>query len=188
MIANAAVGTATAVDVYEAFEAGTAAAVEESFILPTEVYFNQPLFDLPLAAPDDWAGRVDFKQEVIYLSRVLNAYRTVRQLDWPGIAPFPAHGAVWPRRRLDTRLVELAEEAKQIGFAGVIIALLFFYIIGMGLVRPEQLRRDLGLALAAARAARVPLVIGSAAMAGAGSSRALSVVIKIRSAIRAAAT
>jgi geranylgeranyl reductase family protein len=39
------------------------------------------------------------------------ANRTVRQLDWPGIAPFPAHGAVWPRRRLDHRLMELAAKA-----------------------------------------------------------------------------
>ena len=39
------------------------------------------------------------------------ANRTVRQLDWPGIAPFPAHGAVWPRRRLDQRLMELAGKA-----------------------------------------------------------------------------
>ncbi|UDY34777.1 geranylgeranyl reductase family protein [Dermatobacter hominis] len=36
---------------------------------------------------------------------------TVRQMDWPGIAPFPAHGAVWPRRRLDERLMELAGKA-----------------------------------------------------------------------------
>jgi geranylgeranyl reductase family protein len=39
------------------------------------------------------------------------ANRTVRQLEWPGIDPFPAHGAVWPRRRLDARLMELAAEA-----------------------------------------------------------------------------
>ena len=39
------------------------------------------------------------------------ANRTVRQLPWPGIAPFPPHGAVWPRRRLDARLMELAEKA-----------------------------------------------------------------------------
>jgi len=39
------------------------------------------------------------------------ANRTVRQLDWPGSARFPAHGAVWPRRRFDTRLLELAAEA-----------------------------------------------------------------------------
>lgn len=39
------------------------------------------------------------------------ANRTRRQLEWPGIAPFPAHGAVWPRRRLDTALVEQAGAA-----------------------------------------------------------------------------
>jgi geranylgeranyl reductase family protein len=39
------------------------------------------------------------------------ANRTVRQLDWPGGARFPSHGAVWPRRRLDTRLIDLAAEA-----------------------------------------------------------------------------
>ncbi len=39
------------------------------------------------------------------------ANRTVRQLEWPGIPPFPPHGAVWPRRRLDARLMELAEKA-----------------------------------------------------------------------------
>ncbi len=39
------------------------------------------------------------------------ANSTVRQLDWPGIPPFPAHGAVWPRRRLDAHLMELAESA-----------------------------------------------------------------------------
>ena len=41
----------------------------------------------------------------------MQANRTTRQLDWPGIDPFPPHGAVWPRRRLDSRLMELAEKA-----------------------------------------------------------------------------
>lgn len=41
----------------------------------------------------------------------MKANRTVRQMDWPGIAPFPAHGAVWPRRRLDLRLMELADKS-----------------------------------------------------------------------------
>ena len=41
----------------------------------------------------------------------MKANRTVRQMDWPGIAPFPAHGAVWPRRRLDERLMELASKS-----------------------------------------------------------------------------
>lgn len=39
------------------------------------------------------------------------ANRTVRQLEWPGIPPYPAHGAVWPRRGLDQRLVDMAQEA-----------------------------------------------------------------------------
>ncbi len=39
------------------------------------------------------------------------ANSTVRQMDWPGIAPFPDHGAVWPRRRLDERLMDLAAKA-----------------------------------------------------------------------------
>lgn len=39
------------------------------------------------------------------------ANSTVRQMEWPGIDPFPDHGAVWPRRRLDERLMELAVKA-----------------------------------------------------------------------------
>lgn len=39
------------------------------------------------------------------------AGRTVRELDWPRTSRFPAHGAVWPRRRLDAALVDAAAEA-----------------------------------------------------------------------------
>jgi geranylgeranyl reductase family protein len=39
------------------------------------------------------------------------ANRTRRQLPWPGTDRFPAHGAVWPRRHLDARLAEAAQEA-----------------------------------------------------------------------------
>src|ERR671917_384538 len=48
------------------------------------------------------------------------------------------------------------------------------YYLGSGasLVKPEQLRRDLGLALSEARAAGAPLVIGSAAMGGGAPHRA----------------
>jgi hypothetical protein len=42
----------------------------------------------------------------------------------------------------------------------------FYLGSGTSLVKPEQLRRDLGLALAGARDAGAPLVIGSAAMGG----------------------
>ncbi len=39
------------------------------------------------------------------------AGRQRRELPWPEHGRFPAHGAVWPRRRLDAHLVEAAEKA-----------------------------------------------------------------------------
>ena len=36
---------------------------------------------------------------------------TERMLQWPGTSRFPAHGAVWPRRKLDAALVDAATEA-----------------------------------------------------------------------------
>lgn len=36
---------------------------------------------------------------------------TRRELPWPGTSRFPAHGAVWPRRRLDAALADAAAEA-----------------------------------------------------------------------------
>jgi menaquinone-9 beta-reductase len=60
-------------------------------------------------ALDELGVALDDAHRIDGLRMVAN--RTVRQLDWPGIAPFPPHGAVWPRRRLDARLMELAAEA-----------------------------------------------------------------------------
>ena len=39
------------------------------------------------------------------------ANKTERELAWPGTSRFPAHGAVWPRRRLDAALIDAAAEA-----------------------------------------------------------------------------
>lgn len=39
------------------------------------------------------------------------ANKTERELLWPGTSRFPAHGAVWPRRRLDAALINAAAEA-----------------------------------------------------------------------------
>ena len=39
------------------------------------------------------------------------AGKKIRELDWPKTARFPAHGAVWPRRRLDAALIDAATEA-----------------------------------------------------------------------------
>ena len=33
------------------------------------------------------------------------AGKKVRELDWPATSRFPSHGAVWPRRQLDTALI-----------------------------------------------------------------------------------
>ena len=35
----------------------------------------------------------------------------VRELAWPTTDRFPAHGAVWPRRRLDAALIDAAVDA-----------------------------------------------------------------------------
>jgi menaquinone-9 beta-reductase len=39
------------------------------------------------------------------------AGRQRRELDWPTTGRFPSHGAVWPRRRFDTRLMQAAMDA-----------------------------------------------------------------------------
>ncbi len=39
------------------------------------------------------------------------AGKKVRELDWPTTDRFPAHGAVWPRRRLDAALIDAAVAA-----------------------------------------------------------------------------
>jgi geranylgeranyl reductase family protein len=39
------------------------------------------------------------------------ANKTERELLWPATSRFPAHGAVWPRRRLDAALIDAAAEA-----------------------------------------------------------------------------
>ena len=39
------------------------------------------------------------------------AGKKVRELDWPETSRFPPHGAVWPRRQLDTALMDEASRA-----------------------------------------------------------------------------
>lgn len=36
------------------------------------------------------------------------AFKATRELAWPSTGRFPAHGAVWPRHRLDTALIDIA--------------------------------------------------------------------------------
>ena len=37
--------------------------------------------------------------------------KTVRELDWPTTDRFPSHGAVWPRRRFDAAIIDVAAKA-----------------------------------------------------------------------------
>ncbi len=39
------------------------------------------------------------------------ANQTTRELDWPSTSRYPSHGAVWPRRHLDTVLIDAAADA-----------------------------------------------------------------------------
>ena len=55
--------------------------------------------DIPL----DDAHRIDGLRMI--------AGRQERELPWPGRGRFPAHGAVWPRRRLDAALADAARDA-----------------------------------------------------------------------------
>jgi geranylgeranyl reductase family protein len=41
----------------------------------------------------------------------MKAHRTERLLPWPDTGRYPAHGAVWPRRRFDKALIDAASEA-----------------------------------------------------------------------------
>jgi geranylgeranyl reductase family protein len=56
-----------------------------------------------LKIPLDDAHRIDGLRMI--------AGRRERELPWPGGARFPAHGAVWPRRRLDAALLDAAQDA-----------------------------------------------------------------------------
>jgi menaquinone-9 beta-reductase len=56
-----------------------------------------------LAIPLDDAHRIDGLRMI--------AGRQVRELPWPAGGRFPAHGAVWPRRRLDAALIDAAAAA-----------------------------------------------------------------------------
>ncbi len=41
----------------------------------------------------------------------MKAHNVERELAWPGTSRYPAHGAVWPRRKLDKALIDAATEA-----------------------------------------------------------------------------
>lgn len=63
---------------------------------------NQLDIDLEIDEPDG-AHQIDGLRMI--------AGNTTRELAWPTTSRFPAHGAVWPRRRLDAALIDAAADA-----------------------------------------------------------------------------
>lgn len=106
VIGGGPAGAATAI---RAAEAGARVTVFEKGLPGRDKVCGDGLTPRAVKALDELGVELDDAHRIDGLRMIAN--RTVRQLDWPGIAPFPAHGAVWPRRLLDARLMELAEKA-----------------------------------------------------------------------------
>ncbi len=102
-------GPAGAAAAIVAAEAGARVTVFEKGLPGRDKICGDGLTPRAVAALDELGVDLGDAHRIDGLRMVAN--RTVRQLDWPGIPPFPAHGAVWPRRRLDLRLMELADKA-----------------------------------------------------------------------------
>ena len=106
VIGGGPAGAATAI---RAASAGARVTVFEKGAPGRDKICGDGLTPRAVRALDELGVSLDDAHRIDGLRMIAN--RTVRQLEWPGIAPFPAHGAVWPRRRLDERLMELAEKA-----------------------------------------------------------------------------
>jgi len=106
VIGGGPAGAATAI---RAAAAGARVTVFEKGAAGRDKICGDGLTPRAVKALDELGVSLDDAHRIDGLRMIAN--RTVRQLEWPGIAPFPAHGAVWPRRRLDERLMELAEKA-----------------------------------------------------------------------------
>ena len=102
-------GPAGAAAAIRAARGGASVTVFEKGSLGRDKICGDGLTPRAVKALGELGVELDDAHRIDGLRMIANS--TVRQLDWPGIAPFPAHGAVWPRRRLDARLMELAEEA-----------------------------------------------------------------------------
>lgn len=102
-------GPAGAAAAIRAARAGVRVTVFEKGARGRDKICGDGLTPRAVRALDDLGVSLDGAHRTDGLRMIAN--RRVRQLEWPGIDPFPAHGAVWARRSLDLYLMELAEKA-----------------------------------------------------------------------------
>jgi len=106
VIGGGPAGAATAI---EAARAGVKVAVFERAEYGRDKVCGDGLTPRAIAALNDLGVKLDAAHRIDGLRMI--AGKTRRELPWPDNTRFPAHGAVWPRRRLDAALLDAASEA-----------------------------------------------------------------------------
>ena len=100
--------------------AGAAVAIQAARLGASVVVFDKALYGRDKVCGDGLTPRAvgalnELKIDLADAHHIdglrMIAGRTVRELPWPGSSRFPAHGAVWPRRRLDAALIDAAGAA-----------------------------------------------------------------------------
>jgi len=106
VIGGGPAGAATAI---RAARSGAKVVVVEKGAHGRDKVCGDGLTPRAVAALDELEIPLDGAHEIDGLRMI--AGRKVRELPWPDNGRFPAHGAVWPRRRLDAALIDAAIDA-----------------------------------------------------------------------------
>lgn len=99
-------GAATAI---EAARAGASVMVFEQGPYGRDKVCGDGLTPRAVGALEELGISLDGAHRIDGLRMIAN--RTRRELPWPATSRFPDHGAVWPRRRLDAALIDVAADA-----------------------------------------------------------------------------
>ena len=102
-------GPAGAAAAITAARAGASVLVFEKSDYGRDKVCGDGLTPRAVGALDQLTIKLDDAHRIDGLRMIAN--KTERELAWPSTTRFPAHGAVWPRRRLDAALVDAALEA-----------------------------------------------------------------------------
>jgi len=102
-------GPAGAAAAIQAARGGASVAVFDRAPYGRDKVCGDGLTPRAVGALNDLGIKLDDSHRIDGL-RMIAGSRT-RELPWPDTSRFPAHGAVWPRRRLDAALIDAAAEA-----------------------------------------------------------------------------